>query len=146
MAGIFGTESVGGAISIVLAGGYEDDVDNGEDFIYTGAGGRDARNVAVADQELTRQNLALAMSCAAPLNKTEGAEASQWHVGRPIRVLRSAKLKKQESRFAPENGHRYDGIYKVVKYWREKGANGFFVWRFLMRRDDDEPPPWAQNG
>jgi hypothetical protein len=28
------------AVAIVLAGGYEDDVDNGDSFIYTGAGGK----------------------------------------------------------------------------------------------------------
>lgn len=30
-----------GAQSVVLSGGYEDDVDNGEWFLYTGSGGRD---------------------------------------------------------------------------------------------------------
>ena len=28
-------------MSIVLNGGYEDDIDNGEEFLYTGSGGRD---------------------------------------------------------------------------------------------------------
>lgn len=35
MAGIAGRPNEG-AFSIVLAGGYEDDVDNGEEFYYTG--------------------------------------------------------------------------------------------------------------
>ena len=30
-----------GAMSIVLNGGYEDDVDSGVEFLYTGSGGRD---------------------------------------------------------------------------------------------------------
>lgn len=42
VSGIHGRENHG-AYSIVLSGGrgYEDDVDNGEEFIYTGSGGRD---------------------------------------------------------------------------------------------------------
>lgn len=30
-----------GCQSIILSGGYEDDEDNGDEFTYTGAGGRD---------------------------------------------------------------------------------------------------------
>lgn len=40
------------------------------------------------------------------------------------------------SEFAPAKGNRYDGIYKIVKYWPEKGKNGFKVWKYLIRRDD----------
>jgi hypothetical protein len=32
-----------GCYSIVLSGGYEDDEDNGDEFVYTGAGGRDLK-------------------------------------------------------------------------------------------------------
>ena len=35
---------------------------------------------------------------------------------------------------------------KVVKYWQEPGASGFKVWRYLFRRDDDEPAPWTKEG
>jgi E3 ubiquitin-protein ligase UHRF1 len=38
--GIAGSEKTG-CFSIVLSGGYEDDVDNGDEFLYTGSGGRD---------------------------------------------------------------------------------------------------------
>jgi hypothetical protein len=40
--------------------------------------------------------------------------------------LRSAKLGKR-SKFAPIEGCRYDGLYKVVKYWPEKGRSGHLV-------------------
>lgn len=61
VAGIHGRDTEG-AYSLVLSGGYEDDVDNGEEFIYTGSGGRDlSGNKRVAeqskDQTLTRMNL-----------------------------------------------------------------------------------------
>ena len=38
---IFQGQSDKGCQSIVLAGGYEDDTDNGDEFVYTGSGGRD---------------------------------------------------------------------------------------------------------
>ena len=38
VSGIAGSEKNGGCVSIVLAGGYEDDVDNGDEFTYTGSG------------------------------------------------------------------------------------------------------------
>ena len=40
VSGIHGKEK-DGAYSVVLAGGYEDDEDRGEEFTYTGSGGRD---------------------------------------------------------------------------------------------------------
>lgn len=40
VAGIAGQSGVG-AQSVVLSGGYEDDKDEGEWFLYTGSGGRD---------------------------------------------------------------------------------------------------------
>ncbi len=42
--------------------------------------------------------------------------------------IRSEKLRKH-SKYAPEEGCRYDGIYKLVRYWTEKGRSGFYVWR-----------------
>lgn len=48
-----------------------------------------------------------------------------------------------DSKLAP---HRYDGIYKVVKYWQAKGKSGFKVWRYLLRRDDPIPAPWTKEG
>ena len=29
---------------------------------------------------------------------------------------------------------RYDGIYKVKKYWPQKGKSGHIVWRYLLAR------------
>ncbi|XP_069677651.1 E3 ubiquitin-protein ligase UHRF1-like [Periplaneta americana] len=146
--GIHGRES-DGAYSIVLSGGYEDDVDNGDEFLYTGSGGRDlSGNKRTADQScdqtLTRLNKALALNCNAELN-VKGAEAKNWKGGKPVRVVRNYKLSK-DSKYAPDIGNRYDGIYKVVKYYPEKGKSGFIVWRYLLRRDDDNPAPWTAEG
>ncbi|XP_037089787.1 E3 ubiquitin-protein ligase UHRF1-like [Pollicipes pollicipes] len=149
VAGIAGREKEG-AFSIVLSGGYEDDVDNGDEFYYTGSGGRDlSGNKRTAgqscDQELTRMNRALALNCNARINDKEGATAEDWRGGKPVRVIRSYKLGKH-SKYAPDEGLRYDGVYKIVRYWPEKGRSGFLVWRYLMRRDDPDPAPWTKAG
>lgn len=149
VAGIHGREFEG-AYSIVLAGGYEDDLDNGDEFYYTGSGGRDlSGNKRTAeqshDQKLAKMNLALARNCNASIDKTKGNEAKDWKAGKPVRVVRNAKGRKH-SKYAPEEGNRYDGIYKIVKYWPEKGKSGFLVWRYLIRRDDPSPAPWSKAG
>lgn len=55
---------------------------------------------------------ALALNCNASVNAVDGAVAKNWQGGKPVRVLRSAKGRK-ESKYCPEDGLRYDGIYKV---------------------------------
>lgn len=115
-AGISGTEKEG-ADSIVLSGGYEDDEDNGDIIIYTGHGGRSNESkFQVADQTLTKGNKALAISCERKL---------------PIRVSRGAS---KNSSFAPNGGYRYDGLFLITEYWREKGRSGFNVWRFRLEK------------
>ncbi|KAF6212932.1 hypothetical protein GE061_010644 [Apolygus lucorum] len=148
VAGIHGRDKEG-AFSIALSGGYEDDVDNGDEFLYTGSGGRDlSGNKRTAeqswDQLLTRMNKALAKNCNAKLSE-EGAESVDWKNGKPVRVVRNYNLAKH-SKYAPEEGNRYDGIYKVVKYYKETGQSGFKVWRYLLRRDDPIPAPWTEEG
>jgi len=157
VAGISGQGNVG-AQSIVLAGGYEDDEDRGDEFTYTGAGGRDlSGNKRTADQSMAQQltltNLALARNCAAFNEKTKlnGGDAKEkWQAGKALRVVRSWKGRKHDknNKYAPEEemGLRYDGIYKVVKYWQEKGKSGHEVWKYLMRRDDETPAPWTKEG
>ncbi|XP_028404851.1 E3 ubiquitin-protein ligase UHRF1-like [Dendronephthya gigantea] len=149
VSGIHGRDTEG-AFSIVLAGGYEDDLDRGEEFLYTGSGGRDlSGNKRTAeqtcDQILTRMNKALARNCAAPLSEKGKVTAKDWKAGKPVRVIRSSKFRRH-STYAPEQGNRYDGLYKVVEYWSEKGQSGYLVRRYLLRRDDEEPAPWTPEG
>ncbi|RZF35109.1 hypothetical protein LSTR_LSTR009415 [Laodelphax striatellus] len=149
VAGISGRANEG-AYSIVLSGGYEDDIDSGDTFMYTGSGGRDlSGNKRTAeqscDQELTRYNLALALNCNAPVDPVNGAEAKDWRKGKPVRVVRNHKVNKH-SKYGPQDGNRYDGIYKVVKYYPEKGKSGFIVWRYMLKRDDTAPAPWTKEG
>ncbi|WP_266203809.1 YDG/SRA domain-containing protein [Pontibacter kalidii] len=119
-AGISGSQKEG-ADSIVLSGGYEDDQDLGDVIIYTGHGGRDHNSKKqITDQTLSDKNLALALNC---------------QNGLPVRVIRGANHK---SKFSPEYGYRYDGLYKVVKYWKKKGKSGFNVWLFRLEKVDTD--------
>lgn len=120
--GIVGTERAG-AESVVLNQGYEDDIDDGDEIIYTGEGGRDPNSgLQIADQQLTRGNRALAVSSIE---------------GRPVRVIRGPML---ESQFRPERGFRYDGLYFVSRHWHDVGKSGFSICRFLLIRESNQPP------
>ena len=109
--GIAGT-AANGCPSLVLSGGYEDDVDDGEEFTYTGSGGRDlSGNKRTApqssDQELTRQNGAIARNCKAKFDDKKGGDAGdKWREGKPIRAVRGYKGKKH-SKYAPDEGCRW---------------------------------------
>ncbi|KAJ2730993.1 hypothetical protein IW152_004871 [Coemansia sp. BCRC 34962] len=140
------------AVSIVLAGGYPEDEDRGEEFTYTGSGGYDlsgnkrTAKEQTSDQELTRQNRSLALACAAEVDDVNGAEAVDWRLSSAIRVCRSYKIAKKHPEYAPPEGVRYDGIYRIARYWRQKGESGHYVWRYLFRRDDSNPAPWTPEG
>ena len=56
---------------------------------------------------------ALARNCNCPPNAKKGGDAGdKWRDGKPVRVVRNCKGAKH-SEYAPEEGNRYDGIYKV---------------------------------
>jgi putative restriction endonuclease len=115
-AGICGGKNEG-AESIVLSGGYEDDFDNGDVITYTGHGGNIPRTATqYMDQELDRQNMALVVSCD---NRT------------PVRVIRGSKHK---SKWSPESGYVYSGLFRVIRWWEQRGKSGFKVIRFELRK------------
>lgn len=106
-----------GGESIVLSGGYVDDIDEDDLIIYTGEGGRDPNSGRqVADQQLIRGNLAL---------------FKHYKEGNPIRVTRGYEL---DSRYAPARGYRYDGLYRIESCWHEKGKDGYIIWRYRLVR------------
>ncbi|KAI9610957.1 hypothetical protein H4Q26_008803 [Puccinia striiformis f. sp. tritici PST-130] len=43
------------------------------------------------------------------------------------------------SPFAPDEGYRYDGLYRVEKCWREAGQSGFQVCKFAFVRLPNQP-------
>ncbi|TVU18446.1 hypothetical protein EJB05_34547 [Eragrostis curvula] len=134
VAGIAG-QSTYGAQSVALSGGYLDDEDHGEWFLYTGSGGRDlsgnkrTNKEQSFDQKFEKLNAALRISCLR---------------GYPVRVVRSHKEKR--SSYAPVSGVRYDGVYRIEKCWRKVGIQGTYkVCRYLFVRCDNEPAPWTSD-
>jgi len=114
-AGIWGRQDEGSA-SIVLSGGYADDIDDGEYILYTGQGGRDpVSGKQIKDQQFTLGNKGL------QLNK---------EYNRPVRVTRGHQVDR-----GPDEGYRYDGLYYVTDYERVKGREGFFVCRFHLQKE-----------
>lgn len=119
-AGISGSQ-YDGADSIVVSGGYEDDIDFGDRLVYTGAGGNNpATGEQIADQQLTRQNLALVVSEQERL---------------PVRVTRGSG---GDPTYSPSSGYRYDGLYRVVRHWSETGRSGFKIWRYELVELEDQ--------
>jgi putative restriction endonuclease len=111
MSSIWGAKE--GAYSIVLSGGYEDDIDDLNYILYTGQGGQDAPGgKQVADQEFTKGNRGLQLSC---------------QYGLPVRVVRGHQIFN-----GPENGYRYDGLYYVESFERIIGKRGFYICRFHL--------------
>lgn len=135
VAGIAGQSNTG-AQSVVLSGGYEDDLDEGEWFLYTGSGGRDlsgnkrVTNVQSFDQTFEKMNKALLVSC------TKGL---------PVRVVRSFKEKRSSYAPTTEQPVRYDGIYRIVRAYRKPGNQGKLVCRYLFVRCDNSPAPWISE-
>jgi len=105
-----------GTSAIVLSGGYEDDIDDGEEIIYTGAGGNDPNTgKQIADQTwVTKGNAGLLKS---------------MDEGLPVRVIRGYKHK---SPFSPKDGYLYAGLYSVVHAWIEVGKSGYKICRIRL--------------
>lgn len=115
------------ATSIIVSGGYEDDDDRGDVLVYTGHGGRDPNlHKHCVDQKLEGGNLALERSMA---------------YGIEIRVIRAVK-----SRRSPVGKvYFYDGLYKVVDYWLDRGKSGFGVYKYKMLRIEGQEPMGTVN-
>lgn len=116
------------ATSIVSSGGYDDDLDNSEFFIYTGQGGnvlkgqkKGKQNLEPKDQQLVTGNLALANSKAKK---------------NPVRVIRGNK---KAPISADAKHYVYDGLYLVEEFWKETGSHGKNVFKFKMRRIPGQP-------
>ncbi|KAK7463605.1 UHRF1-like protein [Stygiomarasmius scandens] len=125
-----------GAYSVALSGGYEDDVDLGYAFTYTGSGGRDLRGT-----KTNPKNLRTAPQSSDQTFDDSGnfALKRSSETKKPVRVIRGYKL---NSPYAPSEGYRYDGLYTVEKAWMEKGLNphGYLVCKFAFKRLPNQPP------
>ncbi len=124
--GISGTRA-DGADSIVVNGGYEDDHDEGDEILYTGAGANDpGTGKQISDQTLDQPGNA-------------GLVTSQ-NQGLPVRIIRGWKGDKT---YSPASGYRYDGLYRVADHWSKLGKSGFRIWQFkLVRLSDQDAAPY----
>ncbi|KAG2756633.1 hypothetical protein P692DRAFT_20527952 [Suillus brevipes Sb2] len=117
-----------GAFSIVVSGQYKDDKDYGDTILYTGSGGHHQKSNGMREQVCDQQwtdlgNEALRMSS---------------ETGKPVRVIRGHEL---ESKFAPWEGFRYDGLYICKRASREMNRDGHYkICRYIMERIPGQPP------
>ncbi|WP_345746531.1 YDG/SRA domain-containing protein [Streptomyces sp. ODS28] len=122
-AGICGTRKTG-AESIVVSGGYKDDEDYGDVIIYTGHGGQDTSRNQVSDQSLD--------------DPGNAALVTSYLEGLPVRVLRGWQ---SASPYAPIEGYRYDGLYRVTTYGSKSSIDGFKIWQFRLEACEGTPMP-----
>ncbi|MEV4925642.1 YDG/SRA domain-containing protein [Streptomyces roseoverticillatus] len=126
--GIAGTAKEG-ADSIVLSGGYVDDVFEGDRVIYTGEGGlNDDRTRLVADQTMDSPgNAGLLLSQA---------------LGYPVRVIKGLDIRGTKRRKV-HGGYQYLGLYEVVDHWMTVGQDGFRICQFELHKlkPGQEPRP-----
>lgn len=115
VAGIDGNRN-DGCPSIVLNGGYVDDVDFGDEIIYTGHGG----NNPGTRKQIKHQSW--------DDGGNKALLVSEMH-GLPVRVTRGHKHK---SPYSPKNGYRYCGLYMVVKHFPAEGQDGFSICRYRL--------------
>ncbi|AWB96374.1 hypothetical protein DCE93_12540 [Agromyces badenianii] len=131
-AGISGTGKEG-SDSIVVSGGYPEDVDHGSYIIYTGHGGQDQRTRRqIADQRID-----------APGNA--GLITSMVR-GLPVRVIRGYQAR---TVFSPPAGYVYSGLYTVTSWQTVKGRDGFQLIMFRLDQIEDhvsvEPAPLVES-
>ncbi|KAM7250216.1 hypothetical protein ACFE04_022099 [Oxalis oulophora] len=111
------------AVSIVMSGQYQGDLDKADEIIYSGQGGHNllGNKSQIKDQKMERGTLALKNCIEAAL---------------PVRVTRGHK---SNNSYTPML-YTYDGLYNVIEYWKEKVDPGFEVYKFRLRRCQRQPP------
>ncbi|OCH89605.1 hypothetical protein OBBRIDRAFT_657142 [Obba rivulosa] len=124
-AGICGTKK-DGACSVALSGRYMDDDDQGNVISYSGSGGKGKGTRSgpqVEDQSFNNwRNMAMKVSS---------------ETGKPVRVIRGSN---PLSKWAPGDGYRYDGLYNVETAELVRGAKGFMICQFCLRRRSGQLP------
>ncbi|CAN4092951.1 unnamed protein product [Withania somnifera] len=108
------------AVSIVSAGGYNDDGGDGDMLIYTGQGGVQRKDGQMFDQKLEKGNLAMEKSV---------------HRANVVRVIRGIKD------VANPTGKIYifDGLYKIQESWEEKNKSGLNIFKYKLLRVPGQP-------
>jgi putative restriction endonuclease len=127
-AGISGTKAEG-ADSIVLSGGYKDDLDFGDYILYTGHGGKDPNS----SSQIANQS---------PDDAGNAGLITSMLLGLPVRVIRGSRFK---SEFSPPAGFRYAGLYTVTDWNPALGKDGFTIIQFRLDRIPEQDPYLAST-
>ncbi|QCD89180.1 histone-lysine N-methyltransferase family member SUVH9-like [Vigna unguiculata] len=109
------------ATSVIVSGGYEDDVDEGDVITYSGHGGQDKNSRQVCHQKLEGGNLAMERS---------------KHYGIEVRVIRGVRYEGAAS--ATGKLYVYDGLYTIIDCWFDVGKSGFGVFKYKLCRIDGQ--------
>ncbi|GBG59297.1 hypothetical protein CBR_g32310 [Chara braunii] len=112
------------ALAVVMSGGYEDDLDNGEELVYTGEGGNDITGgrCQLKDQD--------------PNSKGNKGLRNSMELRKPVRLVRGHSSPNTFTKRV----YTYDGLYEVVSTWEEVGISGFRVIKFKLHRLPAQPP------
>jgi len=136
-AGIHGSTS-DGAYSVVLSGGYDEDEDKGDTFVYTGSGG-----VGTKDPDKSGWNPEQTEHQSFENRYNKSLQISSI-TKRPVRVIRGffkdKKDRTYDSPYAPIEGYRYDGLYIVDRAYMKDGKSKYRVCAFDFRRIEGQPP------
>ncbi|KAJ8589530.1 hypothetical protein M405DRAFT_206060 [Rhizopogon salebrosus TDB-379] len=135
MAGIHGSKKAG-AYSIVISCYYEDDKDEGDIILYTGAGGRQRWTDGSDGNPPRRLRLGPQVDHQSWDDWGNEALVTSRETGNPVRVIRSYK---GVSDYAPVEGYRYDGLYTVVAAWKEKNPQDLDICRYRLERIPGQP-------
>ncbi|KAF8453684.1 hypothetical protein BGX38DRAFT_1141462 [Terfezia claveryi] len=122
MGGIYGRTTLG-AFSVVVSGGLyeENDSDSGDRILYSGSKGG-------SEEDATSE--------APYTNATKSLVVSTKH-NKPVRVLRSSR---NNSRWSPSAGIRYDGLYNVESYSIKTDGERKKFYQFVLVRLQDQAP------
>jgi euchromatic histone-lysine N-methyltransferase len=108
------------ATSVIVSGGYENGIDQGDFIIYSSDGGEEKNSRQIFHQKLEGGNLAMERI---------------MHYGIEVRVIRCVQYEGTASVF--DKVYFYDGLYRIVKYWVD-GKSGFDVYKFKLLRIDSQ--------
>jgi E3 ubiquitin-protein ligase UHRF1 len=113
VAGIVGLPTEG-CYSIVLNGGYADDVDHGDLLTYTGSGGRSLKGTASNPKNLRTGPATHDQTLDGKEGRYNAALHKSCETGKPVRVVRGYKLDSQWAplglEFGGQHNYRYDGL------------------------------------
>jgi hypothetical protein len=167
---IFSNLPNGGTISIIFDASIPGNHDVGTDIIFTGNnkvyddGQTNNIKLILTAHKPTAHNVMLQV----PVNnegqiklpgegtKIKEVDATGWKAGiatdwkqsQGVRVIRAPATATggEGFKYAPNEGFRYDGIYRIVGFLKRYNDQLGIIFQFHLRRDDPSKAPWRKEG